>query len=468
MGPQPGDGDAGRVATTDVLRRPLADLPDPLCIPVLVRDGPCDVVIRPPGSKSLTNRALLLAALADGESVLRGALLDADDAQRMLSAITALGARWSVDNGDIRIHGVGGEWKPVATEVRLDVGNAGTAARFLAAAAMLSPVPVVIDGDARMRERPIDELIDLLRQLGASATYLGREGCPPVRIASPKGPPPIVELDIPTTRSSQFVSALLMLGVWLPGGVAVRLRGEITSASYIGMTVGLLRRVGARVDAFDEGRTIVVDECVPCLRGFEYDVEPDASGAGYFWGAGGMCEGLTVGVAGLKEASLQADVRVAEILERAGAKRVVKGDAVWVTGGQLSPLDVDLSDMPDAAMTLASVCVYARGPSRLGGLRTLRDKETDRLEAMRAELAKIGVDVRISRGGDTIDISPPDGGVDVSATAPPVRFDTYNDHRMAMSLALIGLRRPNVWVNDPVCVRKTYPGFWADLAKLYG
>lgn len=463
-----GDDMAGRAAKAAALTRNVTDLPDPLEIPVMVGGEPREVVIRPPGSKSLTNRALLLAALARGESTLRRPLLDADDAQRMLTAIAALGARWSIDQSDIRIHGVSGEWKPRDAEVRLDIGNAGTAARFLAAAAMLSPMPVVIDGDARMRERPIGELIDLLRQLGATTTYLGREGCPPVRITAPMKPTSVGELHIPTTRSSQFISALLMVSAWMPGGLAVHLHGLVTSESYIAMTVGLMRHVGVRVDVLDQGRTIVVDQVVSDLAGFEYDVEPDASGAGYFWAAGALCPHLRVGVPGLAGKSLQADVGVAEILHRAGAERTTEGGVMWIKGGGIAPMDEDLSDMPDAAMTLAAVAAFADGTSRFRGVRTLRDKETDRLEAMRMELAKIGVVVRVSPDGDSITITPPALGVDVSSTAQAVRFDTYNDHRMAMSLALIGLRRPNVWINDPACVRKTYPGFWGDFAKLHG
>ncbi len=468
MGSRPGDDEAG-CADAAMLHRPLDQLPDPLRMPPLACGARRDVTIRPPGSKSLTNRALLLAALANGKSTLRGALLDADDAQRMLTAIATLGATWSVDNGDIHIRGVDGEWKPRDAEVRLDIGNAGTAARFLAAAAMLSPAPVIIDGDARMRERPIGELIDLLRKLGATATYLGRDGCPPVRIVSPSAPPSIAELHIPTTRSSQFISALLMVSAWLPGGLAVRLHGEVTSESYIAMTIGLMQRIGMEVAAHDDGRVIVVDESVPGVAGFEYDVEPDASGAGYFWAAGALCEGLRVGVPGLAGSSLQADVAVADVLATAGATRTIADSAIAVQGGgTITPMDVDLSNMPDAAMTLAAVAAFANGSSRFRGVRTLRDKETDRLEALRIELAKVGVVVQVSPDSDAITITPPASGVDVSASAAPVHFDTYNDHRMAMSLALIGLRRPHVWINDPACVRKTYPGFWGDLARLYG
>lgn len=452
-------GDAPGVAD---LRRPPDSLTDPLRIPVLPR-GNRAVVIRPPGSKSLTNRALLLAALAEGESVLHGALLDADDAQRMLAAVSLLGASVRVEGGTVRVRGVGGRWT-CGGEVRVDVGNAGTAARFLAGAALLSPEPVVIDGDARMRERPIGELGALLEGLGATVEYLGKTACPPVRIVPPKSPPTGGMVRVPTTRSSQFVSAVLMAGACLQEGLTIEFSGEVTSASYVAMTVGLLRRVGARVEESEDGRIIHI--AGGGLHGFEYDVEADASGATYFWAAAALREGLSVGIEGLSRESLQADVGVAIILERAGARRWNEGGGTWISGRTISPMDVDLRDMPDAAMTLASVCAFAPGESRLAGLQTLRDKETDRIEAMRVELGRVGVEVRVT-GDDAMTIRPPKGGVDVSPSAPPVRFETYNDHRMAMSLAIIGLRRPNVWINDPGCVRKTYPGFWADLSRLY-
>lgn len=487
-----------------VLLRPLADLPAVLPIPPLPRGkrGLFDVSLRTPGSKSLTNRALLLAALAAGESTLRGPLLDADDAIRMRAALEKLGVGLSMprDGADdtLRIRGVGGAWKS-SGEVTVNLNNAGTATRFLAAAALLGggsgAAPIVIDGNERMRERPIGELAQVLMQLGAKVEYVGREGCPPLRIhplAERRGPGKV--LDIPTTQSSQFISAILMIAPWLAGGLTIRLTGEITSPTYIEMTIGLLQQVGASVKTSEDLRVIRVGPPSPQvlgLRGFSYDVEPDASGATYFWAAAAINPGSTARLTGLSHRSLQGDAGFPSLLARmgaivdqhpatqttphgTGAPPVMREPAdarehfIACTGpAALQPVMADLSNMPDTAMTLASVACFTPGTSILRGLRTLRVKETDRIEAMRCELTKIGVKVECPVMGDrdVLSITPPRG--ELALESSPVEFDTYDDHRMAMSLALIGLRRPNVFIRDPACVAKTYPTFWRDLASLY-
>ncbi len=459
-------------------------LPDPLPVEQLhVARGrpPFDVTVRPPGSKSLTNRAVLLAALARGESVIRNALIDADDSRRMVEAAVALGASVAHEGETLRITGVAGRWRVPADGVRLDLGNAGTATRFLAASVMHADGPVTIDGNERMRQRPIGELIDVLRVFGVRAEYLGTPGCPPVRLAPPAGGPRAPSrLDIPPTRSSQFVSAILLAAPWIRGGVTVRLLGEVTSASYVEMTLNLLAALGASVLTSEDMRVARVGppespdgEALTGLDAFEYQVEPDASGATYFWGAAALFEGASCRVVGLGPDSLQADARFPDLLARMGC-RVTDGTlgdlpATTVTGPSgLRPVMADLSLMPDAAMTLAVVAGFAGGASVLRGLGTLRDKECDRIAALQRELAKIGVRVQPGTGGDdgTLTITPPAGGVDCSADAGPVEFETYDDHRMAMSLALVGLRRPGVRVRNPACVAKTYPGFWRDLERL--
>lgn len=464
-------------------RTPI-DVPDPYPVrplPTSRSAGPFHATIRPPGSKSLTNRAVLLASLARGVSVIRGALTDADDARRMLDAATTLGATVERSDGVLRITGVAGRWRVPQGGVRLDLGNAGTATRFLAAAAMHADGPVTIDGDARMRQRPIGELVDALRAFGVHAEYLGSPGCPPVRVVPPtQGPRAPLRLDIPPTRSSQFISALLLAAPWLRGGLTVRLLGEVTSASYVEMTLNLLSTLGATVLTSDDMRVARVGppesadgEPRPGLDAFEFDVEPDASGATYFWGAAALFEGASCRAVGLGAESLQADARFPDLLARMGC-RVADGQlhdlpTTTVTGGAaLRPVMADLSLMPDAAMTLAVVAGFAAGTSVLRGLGTLRDKECDRIAALETELAKVGVLVKPGTGGDdgTLTITPPHGGIDCSERVAPVEFETYDDHRMAMSLALIGLRRPGVMIKNPGCVAKTYPSFWADLESL--
>ncbi len=465
---------------SEVLRKPLAELPDPLPIHTA---RPFRATVRPPGSKSLTNRALLLAALARGKSILRNPLLDADDAQRMLAALRTLGAHIDAsDPASVAVEGVAGRWRPPEGGAHLDLGNAGTATRFLAAAAILSPEPVTIDGNARMRQRPIGELAASLLALGARVEYLGGRDLPPLRITPPARARGLDHaLSVPTTQSSQFISALLLIAPWLELGVTLRMEGEITSPSYIEMTLGLLARLGACEQTSSDLRIIRVGPprtqngtpvCLG-LKAFEYDVEPDASGATYFWAAAALLPGSSCGVPGLGDESLQGDVRFVELLENMGARiersSIAGSPMISCRGAEpLAPISADLSRTPDAAMTLASVACFARGTSVLRGLRTLRVKETDRIAAMKTELTRLGVEVKVGLPGDpdALSITPPASGLDCSPGAPRVEFHTYDDHRMAMSLALIGLRRPNVFIKDPACVAKTYPTFWRDFASL--
>lgn len=451
------------------LRRPLGKLPDPLPMRTLSavtgNSAPrFRCAIMPPGSKSLSNRALLIAALAEGDSIIKRPLLDADDAKRMLTALRSLGVATEVHpKGEfIVVRGVGGELKGGC---ELFLNNAGTATRFLTAAAVLATGPVTIDGNERMRERPLGELIAMLRELGAEIEELGEPGFVPIRVHG-TGTLPGGAITIPTTQSSQFVSALVMVAPWFEQGLTIHLEGEVTSGSYIEMTTGLLAGVaGAEINFSADGRTIAI---APGGYGcFEYEVEPDASGATYLWGAAALFPGSLCRVPGMHFTALQHDARFPMVLRRMGCPIEYSGGSGNVTGAKhLSALDeADLSQMPDTAMTLAAVAAFADGPTRITGLKTLRVKETDRIAAIAAELSKIGCTV--DTADDQLTITPPTGGVDCSDSCPPVHFDTYDDHRMAMSLSLIGLRRPNVFINDPACVQKTYAPYWSDLAKIY-
>lgn len=478
-----------------VLRRPLTALPDPLPLRAIWADvndasrrtgsTSVDLDITPPGSKSLTNRALLLAALAHGRSTLRSPLTEADDARQMIDAVTRLGAsvrRQPAADGThvLHVEGVGGQWRVPSGGVSLNVNNAGTAMRFLAAAALLSPSPespITLDGNPRMRERPIGELAALLRRLGAGVEFLGAAECPPLRITRGSTAPGAEGgrvLEIGRTRSSQFVSALLLVAPFMERGLAIRFTEDITSESYVEMTVGLLGRLGVRVEHDAALRTLTVPQ--HRLAGFELEIEPDASGATYPWAIGAVLPGVCVRVPGLSHPSLQGDARFPALLGRMGAAVSSSPLATSVTGPtSLRGIDADLSLMPDAAMTLAAVACFASSPTVLRGLRTLRDKETDRVEATRAELTKLGVrvDVGASAGpdgaadADALVITPPPGGIMRDANAPRVELDTYDDHRMAMSLSLVALGRPNTWIRNPACVAKTYPGYWHELSRVY-
>jgi 3-phosphoshikimate 1-carboxyvinyltransferase len=518
-----------RAAQIAALSLPLDRLPDPLPIPVIER--PFDVTIRPPGSKSITNRALLLAALADGTSELRGALIDADDAQVMLRAIERLGARVEIIRGSgggtgslsasdtanhrsapragkppvppqppdldvVRITGVNGRWRiPSGQTITLNLHNAGTATRFLTAAAILAPPDsggIIIDGDARMRERPIGELADALVQLGIRVKFLGATGFPPLRIVAPID---LRSLDDTATldraASSQFISALMMTAPFLPKGLTLRFK-DPPSWPYIKMTQAMLEDVGVNTDD-DCGHAMTVwsgsrhsagATGTTGIRAFSSTIEPDASGATYFAAACVLTahSRLFLGDArSVTDGCLQGDAAFFEVVHAVGGRldEIDAGTVVSSPSKPLAPINWDFAPIPDTAMTAAVLACFASptpdnpggaATSTLRGLRTLRVKETDRLEALRVELSKLGAKVEIFREGEDegLRIMPgPGGSAHGGGSVSPIHFDTYRDHRMAMSLALVGLRRPNVFIRDPACVAKTYPTFWRDLAKLY-
>jgi 3-phosphoshikimate 1-carboxyvinyltransferase len=500
----------------DIANLPVDRLPPLVHVPPLT--GPFDVTVRPPGSKSLTNRALLLAALADGESVLTGALAEADDAQVMVRALRQLGAEIeltpevepngeSCGNATIRVKGVGGRWKIKPGEtVTLNLNNAGTATRFLTAAAVLQPEGsggIVIDGNARMRERPIGELVEALRAMGVTVEYVGREGYPPVRVLPAKLEGLEPRLRLGRTSSSQFLSALLLVGAFLPRGVHLFMPDGVTSESYVSMTWMLIEGLGIkgnsmsaagesarRVQALGDrlwpatppdGPMAYAPRPFATLPAFRLPIEADASGAGYFWAAASLVEGAAVGPLDVYSTEFQHGLARRECLQSdVFVARALGETSSWIPRGAFRAkadrmgIRDWLGNMPDAAMTFVSVAAFREGMSEFTGLRTLRVKETDRIAAIVNELGKIGVQVEPfaytdekGHSDEGVRVRPPEGGVDCSALAPRVEFDTYDDHRMAMSLALIGLRRPNVYVRDPGCVRKTYPTFWRDLAKLY-
>ena len=453
-------------------------LPEQLAIRPVA--GPVHFTVRPPGSKSLTNRALLLAALATGKSTLRGALVDADDAQVMIAALRQLGAGIEVTSdhnalSTITVDGVGGSWKlATGQSLTLKLNNAGTATRFLTAAALLaaSGSSIIIDGNARMRQRPIGDLVDALNQLTAPhrcASYLTASGYPPVRIEPP--PPGLLNgrrVEFGPLQSSQFVSAVMLVAAAVPGGLTVGFRNaagheSITSESYIRMTLGLLQRLGVSMLGTPPA-DVHIGATNTALAAFDYPVEADASGASYFVAIASIIPGSTATIEGVPADSLQGDAALATLLAATTQRGL--------------PIDADFSDMPDVAMTAAVAAAFVPpvlpgGPcptSTLRGLKTLRVKETDRIAALQTELAKIGVKVTAFADGDdeAITVTPPTGGIDCSPSVGEVEFDTYDDHRMAMSLALIGLRRQRVIINDPRCVGKTYRTFWRDLARATG
>jgi 3-phosphoshikimate 1-carboxyvinyltransferase len=418
-------------------------------------------VVALPGSKSISNRTLLLAALATGDTEVRG-LLDADDVDRMLAALAALGIRIERIGGtrDFVVHGQGGAF-PVAS-TRLFLGNAGTAFRPLTAVLALAGGGHELSGVPRMHERPIGDLVDALRALGAEVRYLGRTGFPPLAL----GPRAVAADAVPERVavrgevSSQFASALLMA---LPivtarrgRPVTVEVTGQLVSRPYLAITTHLMRRFGVAVE--EEGaQSFRVPAGARYAGPGTIRVEGDASSASYFLAAGAIGGG-PVRVTGVGRASIQGDVAFADALARLGA--VVRAGDDWIeaaSGPGLAGIDIDCVAIPDAAMTLAVVALFARGPTTLTGIASWRVKETDRIAAMATELRKLGAGV--DAGADRLTVVPPQALL-------PATIDTYDDHRMAMCFALAALGGVAVRIVDPECVRKTFPGYFAAFRAL--
>ncbi len=408
--------------------------------------------VRLPGSKSISNRVLLLSALASGETRV-GGLLDADDTKVMLEALQRLGVGWRREDGVLRVSGVGGAFPVRGAELWL--GNAGTAFRPLTAVLALSGGEYRLSGVPRMHERPIRDLVESLRGLGAQIDYLGAEGYPPLAVHAgrPRFDAPVrVRGDI----SSQFVSALLMALPLAGAALTVEVEGELISKPYVEITINLMRRFGVDVTR-EQWRRYRLAHSRYASPG-QVMVEGDASSASYFLAAAAIGGG-PVRVEGVGRDSIQGDVRFAEVLERMGARVAMGPD--WIEAScdhRLKPIDMDLNHIPDAAMTAAVTALFADGPSTLRNIASWRVKETDRLAAMANELRKLGAEVE--EGRDYLRIVPP------ARLVSDVAIDTYDDHRIAMSFALAALGGVPIRINDPSCVAKTFPDFFVSLARI--
>lgn len=410
--------------------------------------------LRLPGSKSISNRSLLLAALAEGETVIRD-LLDSDDVDRMLEALAALGVECTREaEGACRVRGVAGPF-PVK-QAELFLGNAGTAFRPLTAALALSGGEYRLSGVPRMHERPIGDLVDGLLEIGADIEYLGNEGYPPLAIHAGQAVGAVVRVrgDV----SSQFLTALLMALPLSGRETVIEVVGELISRPYVAITLNLMARFGVEV-AREGWRRFTIPAGARYISPGELFVEGDASSASYFLAAGAIGGG-PVRVEGVGRHSIQGDVRFAEALAQLGA-RIDTGEN-WIEasapeGGRLRAFDLDLNHIPDAAMTLAVAALFADGPCRLRNIASWRVKETDRLAAMAIELRKVGATVE--EGADYLRIVPP-------ARLCPAAIDTYDDHRMAMCFSLVTLGDCRVRINDPKCVNKTFPEYFRVFAGI--
>ncbi|ECG9858103.1 3-phosphoshikimate 1-carboxyvinyltransferase, partial [Salmonella enterica subsp. enterica] len=411
-----------------------------------------DGAINLPGSKSVSNRALLLAALACGKTVLTN-LLDSDDVRHMLNALSALGINYtlSADRTRCDITGNGGALRaPGALELFL--GNAGTAMRPLAAALCLGQNEIVLTGEPRMKERPIGHLVDSLRQGGANIDYLEQENYPPLRL---RGGFTGGDIEVDGSVSSQFLTALLMTAPLAPEDTTIRVKGELVSKPYIDITLNLMKTFGVEI-ANHHYQQFVVKGGQQYHSPGRYLVEGDASSASYFLAAGAI-KGGTVKVTGIGRKSMQGDIRFADVLEKMGATITWGDDFIACTRGELHAIDMDMNHIPDAAMTIATTALFAKGTTTLRNIYNWRVKETDRLFAMATELRKVGAEVE--EGHDYIRITPP-------AKLQHADIGTYNDHRMAMCFSLVALSDTPVTILDPKCTAKTFPDYFEQLARM--
>ena len=407
-----------------------------------------------PGSKSLSNRVLLLAMLSEGETLIEN-LLDSDDVRRMVDALAKLKISYEEDrpNKKIRVRGVVGRI-PVA-EAKLFLGNAGTAIRPLTAALTLGHGRFVLDGIERMRERPIQDLLEGLNQLGANVRSIYNTGCPPVEIIADGLLGGVTELS--GAISSQYLSAILLTSPYAKTPVEIRIRDHLVSIPYVEMTIRLMSRFGVNVVVSEDFRNFYINAPQNYQSPETYFVEGDASSASYFL-AGAAITGGSVTVVGCGTESLQGDAQFAKVLEMMGAEVGWQANKITVQGsGNLKGIDVDMNEMPDAAMTLAVTALFAKGTTAIRNIYNWRLKETERLKAVSCELKKLGAFVE--EGEDYLIIAPP-------RELMPAKISTYDDHRMAMAFSLAACGEVPITILNPTCVSKTFPDYFDQLSEL--
>lgn len=414
---------------------------------------PVDAEVTVPGSKSITNRALLIAALAKGESRLSGALFS-DDTRYMAESLVKLGIDVVPDaeQASFVVRGMGGQIP--AKQAELFVGNSGTTARFLSAFLGLGNGTYVIDGIDRMRERPIQDLVDGLRPLGVRAHCEGKDNvCPPVMVmgAGMKGGRTVMAGD----KSSQYFTALLLVAAYAQEDVEIVVEGDLVSKPYIDLTAGVMRAFG--VEMVNDDYKVLHVRAGQRYEACDYVVEPDASNASYFFAAAAVTGGR-IKVKNLTKQSIQGDIGFVDVLAKMGCQVENHSDGIVVQGPEkLNGVDVDMNAISDVVQTLCGIAPFASEPVQVRNVAHMRIKETDRIAAVVTELRKLGVSVDMREDGLTV--YPADKIV-------PATLDTYDDHRMAMSLALVGLMAPGVVINDPECVNKTFPTYFDVLDTL--
>ncbi len=411
---------------------------------------PLNATVRVPGSKSLTNRALLIASLANGTTRLTNALFS-DDSCYFARALQTLGFDVQLDEAhhEMTVTGLGG--KIPVDKAELFIGNAGTAARFLSAFLTLGSGEYMVDGDARMRERPIGNLVDSLNRLGANLET--PNNCLPIKIIAsglPGG-----KTKIAGNISSQFLSALVMVAPYAKSPVEIEVVTGLNSKPYVDMTIATMQDFGVEIERQDYNYFVISSSFFSPLS--SYQIESDASAASYFFAAPAICGG-TVRVENISRKSKQGDIAFLDILQQMGC-RIKEGDNfIEVTGAELlNGVDMDMRNISDTAQTLAALAPFASSPTRIRGIAFIRAKETDRVRAVCTELGRLGVHVEEHEDGMTIH---PCGDIQ------PAMVQTYNDHRMAMAFSLIGLRAEGIAIENPSCVSKTFPNFFEVMETL--
>ncbi len=406
--------------------------------------------VRPPGSKSITNRALICSALSNGISRLSG-VLDSEDTRVMVEGWRKLGLtiQWDEAQGKLTVKGCGGKLPNERADIF--VANSGTTIRFLTAALAACHGEFILDGVPRMQQRPIEDLLLGLRQLGADVTSINATlpNCPPVLIRADG----LVggTAKIAGNVSSQFLSGLMMAAPYARTSVQIEIVGELVSKPYVAMTAAVMKSFGCEIVDFGDGRYEI-----PAPRRYQaqdYAIEPDASAASYFWGTAAITGGCTR-VVGLSRTALQGDVGFVEVLARMGCRVEYGSDWIEVSGRASRGIDVDMNAVSDTVQTLAAVALFAESPTRVRGVAHNRHKETDRIGDLATELRKLGATVDEHEDGLTI----------YPGKLRSAEIETYNDHRMAMSLALVGLRQEGVVILNPRCVEKTYPNYFEELS----
>lgn len=416
-----------------------------------------DIVVEVPGSKSITNRALLLAALSDGITILNGTLFS-DDSRHFLTALKNLGFLADIDekSKSVIVEGKGGAIPN--SKGRVNVGSAGTAARFITAMLGLSGGSYTIDASEQMQRRPMKPLFEALESLGVMFEYIGEMYHLPVRVLG-RTKNGVCEVTLDTDESTQYLSALLMTGIMHDDGIAIHVTGSRKTGSYVDITRRMMKSFGCELTYTDDTYYIKSGAAYNTDDGFTYQIEPDVSAACYFYGIGAIT-GLRAIVRNVHMNSMQGDIKFVDVLKSMGCSVEDTADGVAVTGpadGRLRGVDIDMKSFSDQALTAAAVGIFADSPTTIRNIGHIRLQESDRLSAMANELRRMGIKCDEGEGDITIYPSEPQG----------CAIETYEDHRVAMAFTLVGLRTGNIEIINPMCCRKTFENYFEVIDSLY-